>query len=112
MLSEKNACPSASRITFGVILLKSGLNRKRKPSPAPSNVSDRIHKSKRRASNKGISILVYRSIPFLTPDKMINAVKLMNIMNHKYGRNDPVRKSLNIFVRSLSLFPDKFPASA
>ena len=56
-LSEKNACPIAARKAFASILLKSGLNKKSIPAPAPGSVSEQIANIMSKRNKTGIMIL-------------------------------------------------------
>lgn len=67
--SLKNANPNADNNTEGVILEKSTLNKKLKPSLAPSRVNERIQIIIIRVNKSGIKVFVIFSIPFLTPAK-------------------------------------------
>ena len=71
MLSEKNACPIALRITDEVILLKSGWTKNVNPSLAFGKVTERIARMSKNKKRSGIIILDARSIPDFTPDMMM-----------------------------------------
>ena len=72
--SLKKARPSAVSATAGVILEKSGWNRKASPLPAPSSVRLRTHSTSNRMNSSGTSRRVTASIPFDTPNMMMPPV--------------------------------------
>ena len=74
MDSEKNACPSATSTVRGVTAEKSGLKKKRSPSPPPGMRSEWTERTTRIASSSGMSTLAERSIPFSTPRAMMTWV--------------------------------------
>lgn len=71
-LKEKNACPIARTMTWGVIFEKSGCRKNFSPSLASDSVNDRMQKTMRIMNSIGINMLDIFSIPFCTPlDMMI-----------------------------------------
>ena len=71
-LKEKNACPIARTMTWGVIFEKSGCRKNFSPSLASGSVNDRMQKTMRIMNSIGINMLDIFSIPFCTPlDMMI-----------------------------------------
>ena len=66
-LKEKNACPIARTMTWGVIFEKSGCRKNFSPSLASGSVNDRIQKTMRIMNSIGINMLDIFSIPFCTP---------------------------------------------
>ena len=71
-LKEKNACPIARTMTWGVIFEKSGCRKNFSPSLASGSVNDRIQKTMRIMNSIGINMLDIFSIAFCTPlDMMI-----------------------------------------
>ena len=71
-LKEKNACPIARTMTWGVIFEKSGCRKNFSPSLASGSVNERIQNTMRIMNSIGINMLDIFSIPFCTPlDMMI-----------------------------------------
>ena len=71
-LKEKNACPIARTMTWGVIFEKSGCRKNFSPSLASGSVNDRMQKTMRIMNSIGINMLDIFSIPFCkTLDMMI-----------------------------------------
>ena len=71
-LKEKNACPIARTMTWGVIFEKSWCRKNFRPSLASGSVNDRMQKTMRIMNSIGINMLDIFSIPFCTPlDMMI-----------------------------------------
>ena len=71
-LKEKNACPIARTMTWGVIFEKSGCRKNFCPSLASGSVNDHMKKTMRIMNSIGINMLDIFSIPFCTPlDMMI-----------------------------------------
>ena len=66
-LKEKNACPIARTMTWGVIFEKSGCRKNFSPSLASGSVNDRMQKTMRIMNSIGINMLDIFSIPFCTP---------------------------------------------
>ena len=66
-LKEKNACPIARTMTWGVIFEKSGCRKNFSPSLASGSVNDRMQKTMRIMNSIGIHMLDIFSIPFCTP---------------------------------------------
>ena len=72
MDSLKKANPSAVSTTAGVILAKSGLNRKVRPGPAPpGSVRLRTQSTSSRMNNSGIRRRATASMPLDTPSMMM-----------------------------------------
>ena len=63
----KKESPKAARKTAGVILEKSGRNKKFTPAAAPERVRARRSHTKRRRNRTGRTVLATRSMPFWTP---------------------------------------------
>ena len=71
-LKDKNACPIARTMTWGVIFEKLGCRKNFSPSLASGSVNDRMQKTMRIMNSMGINMLDIFSIPFCTPlDMMI-----------------------------------------
>lgn len=64
-LKEKNACPIARTMTWGVIFEKSGCRKNFRPSLASGSVNDRMQKTMRIMNSIGINMLDIFFDPFL-----------------------------------------------
>ena len=84
-LNEKKAWPNACRITWLLILLKSGRSRKEMPSFAPSSVSELMTSPISSRIMNGITILPNFSIPFSTPRTTMKAMKAMKAKVQNMG---------------------------
>ena len=97
-LSEKNACPTALRITLAVSFEKSGFRRKRKPSEEPGILNEQTTRMPMMKSSKGIMIFEKRSMPDCTPLAMMTWVSAMKATPASIGIHvsltKPVKTSL------------------
>ena len=67
------------------ILLKSGLNKKAMPLPAPGNRQEATTMTSNNINKVGMSVLLNFSMPFLTPRMTTKCVSTMKATVHSNG---------------------------
>ena len=95
-LSEKNACPIAPIIMFGVICEKSGLNINSRPFLASGNNRELTQKTSSKMNRIGIRKFEIRSIPFCMPFRKIRKLIPRNRIVHRTERQGELARAPNI----------------